>query len=108
MLNEMNFRSSMYAVVPKKRDAIVASRLTPERLNGGDRIPRHHTRASPKDFIAMTCPLCHIANLVSISMNVNQRQLELHSCGRCEMRWWKADGDQVGLSDVLNAARKTA
>ncbi len=56
----------------------------------------------------MTCPLCHIANLVTISMSVNQRQLELHSCGRCETRWWKADGDQVGLGTVLNAARKTA
>ena len=56
----------------------------------------------------MTCPLCNIANLVTIAMTVNQRQLTLHSCSRCETRWWKADGDQVGLGDVLNAARKTA
>ncbi len=57
---------------------------------------------------AMTCPLCKIANLVTIAMTVNQRQLTLHSCSRCETRWWKADGDQVGLGDVLQAARKTA
>ena len=56
----------------------------------------------------MTCPLCNIANLVTIAMTVNQRQLTLHSCSRCETRWWKADGDQVGLTDVLHAARKTA
>ena len=93
-----------------KRDAIDASRLTPESRHEADSSlpPRHHKRTSLKDFIAMTCPLCHIANLVTISMSVNQRQLELHSCGRCETRWWKADGDQVGLGTVLNAARKTA
>lgn len=56
----------------------------------------------------MTCPLCNIANLVTIAMTVNQRHLTLHSCSRCETRWWKSDGDQVGLTDVLQAARKTA
>ena len=56
----------------------------------------------------MTCPLCNIANLVTIAMTVNQRQLTLHSCSRCETRWWKSDGGQVGLTDVLQAARKIA
>jgi transcription elongation factor Elf1 len=58
--------------------------------------------------VVMTCPLCNIANLVTISMAVNQRQLTLHSCDRCETRWWKADGEQVGLNDVLDATRKIA
>jgi hypothetical protein len=66
------------------------------------------TRFSSKGTSEMTCPLCNIANLVTIAMTVNQRQLTLHSCSRCETRWWKADGDQVGLGDVLQAARKTA
>lgn len=74
----------------------------------GDPLPATTRGLRQEDFIAMTCPLCHIANLVTIAMTVNQRQLELHSCGRCETRWWKADGDQVGLGDVLNVARKTA
>ena len=59
---------------------------------------------------AMTCPLCQIANLVVIDMNVNERKLRLHSCSRCETSWWKADGEHVGLSRVIDAAtvRKSA
>lgn len=57
----------------------------------------------------MTCPLCNIARLVTISMTVNARNLQLHSCSRCETKWWKADGENVGLTTVLDvAARKSA
>jgi formate dehydrogenase maturation protein FdhE len=58
----------------------------------------------------MTCPLCNIANLVMIDMTVNERSLRLHSCSRCETSWWKADGQNVGLSSVIQAAtvRKSA
>ena len=52
----------------------------------------------------MMCPLCQIARLVTITMSVNNRELTLHSCSRCETKWWKADGENVGLSTVLNAA----
>jgi hypothetical protein len=52
----------------------------------------------------MTCPLCSIANLVTIDMNVNERSLRLHSCARCEVSWWKADGENVGLRSVIDAA----
>jgi transcription elongation factor Elf1 len=54
----------------------------------------------------MTCPLCSIANLVTISMKMNERELTLHSCGRCETKWWEADGENVGLSSVLQAASR--
>jgi formate dehydrogenase maturation protein FdhE len=54
----------------------------------------------------MTCPLCSIANLVTITMKMNERELTLHSCSRCETKWWKADGSNVGLSSVLDAAAR--
>lgn len=54
----------------------------------------------------MTCPLCSIAQLVTIAMRVNERDLTLHSCSRCETKWWHADGENVGLSEVLHAAAK--
>jgi Zn-finger nucleic acid-binding protein len=58
----------------------------------------------------VTCPICNIAQLVTINMNVNQRTLTLHSCSRCETRWWDCDGEHVALNSVLETAkvRKTA
>jgi hypothetical protein len=50
------------------------------------------------------CPLCHIARLVTIAMTVNERRLSLHSCARCETRWWDCDGENVSLSSVLDTA----
>lgn len=52
----------------------------------------------------MTCPLCQIAQLVTISMHVNERRLTMKSCSRCETKWWEADGQNVGLSKVLETA----
>ncbi len=54
----------------------------------------------------MTCPLCNIAQLVTIAMRVNERDLKLHSCSRCETKWWHADGENVGFADVLHAASR--
>jgi transcription elongation factor Elf1 len=54
----------------------------------------------------MTCPLCNIANLVTISMVVNERKLTLNSCGRCETRWWQADERNVTFGTVLDSARR--
>ena len=59
----------------------------------------------------MICPLCRIARLVTFAMNVNERRLNMHSCARCETRWWDRDGENVGLASVLRTAaapRKTA
>ena len=53
----------------------------------------------------MLCPLCSVAHLVSISMQVNERTLTLHSCSRCETRWWDCDGENVGFRDVLGHAK---
>ena len=58
----------------------------------------------------MQCPICRNARLVRIAMKVNERQLTLHSCARCETRWWESDGTKVGLERVLEHAtmRKSA
>ena len=57
----------------------------------------------------MLCPLCRIARLVSITMTLNDRELTMHSCSRCETKWWDCDGENVGLKKVLEtAARKSA
>lgn len=59
----------------------------------------------------MICPICRIARLVSIAMTVNDRRLTMHSCARCETRWWDRDGENVGLNSVLQTAaapRRTA
>jgi Zn-finger nucleic acid-binding protein len=53
----------------------------------------------------MICPICNIANLVTINMTVNDRNLTLHSCALCETRWWDRDGEHVGLNSVLETAR---
>jgi Zn-finger nucleic acid-binding protein len=53
----------------------------------------------------MICPICNIANLVTINMAVNERNLTLHSCGRCETRWWDCDGEHVALKSVLDTAK---
>jgi DNA polymerase III alpha subunit (gram-positive type) len=55
----------------------------------------------------MRCPLCKVANLVSISMTVSDRQLTMHSCSRCETKWWDADGENVGLATVLGFTAET-
>jgi Zn-finger nucleic acid-binding protein len=56
----------------------------------------------------MLCPICQIARLVSITMSVNERSLTMHSCARCETKWWDCDGENVGLAKVLSTARKSA
>jgi Zn-finger nucleic acid-binding protein len=55
--------------------------------------------------LQMTCPICNIANLVTINMTVNDRALTLHSCARCETRWWDRDGEHVALRSVLETAK---
>jgi hypothetical protein len=47
----------------------------------------------------MACPRCD-APLVEITVG---RGLILRSCSRCDGRWWRRDGDTVGLDDVLSA-----
>jgi hypothetical protein len=51
----------------------------------------------------MTCPKCR-ARLVEIGLKIKERSVTMHSCSRCDTRWWHTDGDPVGLTNVLELA----
>ena len=46
------------------------------------------------------CPACH-GPLVSITLPVEGHQLEMRSCSRCDMRFWRESGEDVDLAAVL-------
>lgn len=52
----------------------------------------------------MSCPKCSAADLTEINLNLRGRSVVMHSCSRCEMRWWDAEGEQVALRHVLGLA----
>ena len=52
----------------------------------------------------MTCPKCRTARLVQIGLTLKERKVTMHSCSRCDTRWWDSDGQLVGLTNVLELA----
>ena len=54
----------------------------------------------------MSCPRCRAADLTEISLELRGKNVIMHSCARCETRWWDADGEQVGLHHVLHLATR--
>jgi len=52
----------------------------------------------------MTCPNCRGGRLVQVGLTLKERKVTMHSCSRCDTRWWDSDGQQVGLTDVLELA----
>lgn len=53
----------------------------------------------------MKCSVCRARQLVEIAMNVNGRQVTLHSCSHCDTRWWDDEsGDQVELRELIDLA----
>jgi hypothetical protein len=43
-----------------------------------------------------------VVELSVIRLQVGGRDLTLHSCVRCEQRWWDRDGKMVYLDHVLD------
>jgi len=41
---------------------------------------------------------------VQVGLTLKERSVTMHSCSRCDTRWWDSDGEQVGLTDVLEMA----
>jgi hypothetical protein len=41
---------------------------------------------------------------VQIGLTLKERNVTMHSCSRCDTRWWDADGQQLGLTNVLELA----
>ena len=54
----------------------------------------------------MSCPTCSHRHLVEIELTLKERHVTLHSCGRCETKWWDQDGQRVAVGRVLDLARK--
>ena len=54
----------------------------------------------------MSCPACTNRHLVEIELTLKERRVTLHSCSRCDTKWWDQDGERVAVSRVLDLARK--
>jgi Zn-finger nucleic acid-binding protein len=52
----------------------------------------------------MACPSCSARQLVEIALRLQDSQVTLHSCSRCDTRWWDQDGEQVLVDHVLQLA----
>ena len=51
------------------------------------------------------CPRCTARQLVEISVTISEKTVTLHSCSRCETKWWdEGAGDTIELRDVLDLA----
>jgi hypothetical protein len=54
----------------------------------------------------MACPTCRARSLVEIGMNLGDNRITLHSCSKCDTRWWDQDGSKVPVDGVLALARR--
>jgi DNA-directed RNA polymerase subunit RPC12/RpoP len=53
----------------------------------------------------MTCPTCAGRRLVEIGVTLQGKSVTLHSCSRCDNRWWDdEDGDVIRLDEVIDLA----
>lgn len=56
---------------------------------------------------AMVCGNCGSADAIGIRLRLNgDVEVDFHSCHHCEHRWWKADGEVIDLTAVLDLARR--
>ena len=52
----------------------------------------------------MKCPQCRISRLVIIDVSLHGEPVRMHSCSRCDLRWWEHDGERIALEGVLELA----
>ena len=52
----------------------------------------------------MNCSRCKTARLVEIRVNLGERQVTMHSCSRCDSRWWDSEGENMALPSVVELA----
>ncbi|HEX4979169.1 MAG TPA: hypothetical protein VFV35_03805 [Acidimicrobiales bacterium] len=53
----------------------------------------------------MGCPVCRARQIVEIDVNLSGRVVTLHSCSKCDTRWWDDErGEVVELRDVIEIA----
>jgi hypothetical protein len=42
--------------------------------------------------------------MVEIGVTLKERQVVMHSCSRCDTRWWDSEGELLPLANVLDLA----
>jgi hypothetical protein len=53
----------------------------------------------------MACPKCSARHLVEIGVTLQGKSVTLHSCSRCDSRWWDDEqGDVIDLDEVIDLA----
>jgi hypothetical protein len=53
----------------------------------------------------MACPKCSARHLVEIGVTLQGKNVTLHSCSRCDSRWWDDErGDVIDLDEVIDLA----
>ena len=53
----------------------------------------------------MACPKCSARHLVEIDVTLQGKSLTLHSCSKCDSRWWDDEqGDVIDLDQVIDLA----
>lgn len=53
----------------------------------------------------MGCPTCSARQLVEIGVTLQGKNVTLHSCSKCDRRWWDDErGDVIDLDEVIDLA----
>lgn len=53
----------------------------------------------------MACPKCSARRLVEIGVTLAGKNVTLHSCSRCDNRWWDDErGEVIRIDEVLDLA----
>ncbi|HSH58748.1 MAG TPA: hypothetical protein VK988_03725 [Acidimicrobiales bacterium] len=52
----------------------------------------------------MKCPRCKTSQLVDIEVTLQEQRVTMHSCSRCDSRWWESEGESLGLPRVVELA----
>ena len=52
----------------------------------------------------MSCPKCGARRLVEIQVKLSGREVTLHSCSKCDTRWWDEEGEVIDVSEVIDLA----
>ncbi len=52
----------------------------------------------------MNCPRCKTSRLVEIEVTLREQRVTMHSCSRCDNRWWESEGQSLGLASVVELA----
>jgi transposase-like protein len=52
----------------------------------------------------MNCPRCKTSRLVDIQVTLREQLVTMHSCSRCDSRWWESEGQSLALQRVVELA----